>query len=106
MNTATKLMNLAHGASADLEGWAGINVTPQQFLDMLEALLKNKEYFLEEIDYPDAYLEPAGGLDTCVRDMVFDVVVFTATGRYWPCNMDGEEVMIEFARDLELYLAK
>lgn len=95
----TKLVNLAHGASASYQNWSGMIISPEKFLEMIETT-GDTDYFREEVDYPGAYEEPADGLDTCVRDVVFDVLARYIGFSHWPINGDTEEFSEAFKAKL------
>jgi hypothetical protein len=60
----------------------------------------NINYYLEEVGECD-YMTPCRhGLDTCVRDSVFDDIAEYFTGRSWPLNMDNVDFE-EFHASLE-----
>jgi hypothetical protein len=99
-----KLENLAAGASADLLGWGGVHITPEDFLKLVYADQAALTYFTEEVGYPGAYNEPCTGLDTCVRDEAMDVVARATTGRDWPMNLESESAVAEFRSNLEQFL--
>jgi hypothetical protein len=95
MNTETKLSNLAKNAIKDLRDWGGVeNVTEEVLLEIFN-LPANRAYYLAEIEtgYEEAH---EYGLDTCVRDDVFDNVSQYYIGETWPIGY-------ETARDFDTF---
>ena len=103
VSVETKLVNLAHGAAASFENWGGFKVTPEQFLEMME-VTGETEYFKLEVQYPGAYEEPVDGLDTCVREVVFDVFAKYLGESHWPCNGDGSDTMDAFVEKIQNWI--
>jgi hypothetical protein len=100
LTTQDKLKNLAAGAAADLRGWAGVHITSEQWLELVNVDPAALDYFTDEVECVGAYEQPSQGLDTCVRDAAFDVVARHATGRDWPIGAESEEVYREFRQKL------
>lgn len=93
--------NFLKCAQADL-GRAKIHVENLEELDRVLNINENvREYLQDEVadgiyDAEFKYF----GLDTCVRDVVFDGVALYFTNRGWPIMADGEEVLKEFRETL------
>jgi hypothetical protein len=93
----TRMKNFAIGAVSDLESYAGITLTVDEMIKMIYES-DRLNFFIDEVKEFD-YDEPADGLDTCIRDSVFDLVANVATGRDWPLNMEIDSK--EFFENLE-----
>lgn len=87
-NINNRIKNLAARGANDLKFWGGIEISERK---MLEMILQSDSfaYFVEEVSY-GGYETPKGGLDTCVRDVVFDVFANAAAGRNWPLNAESD----------------
>jgi hypothetical protein len=87
-NIETNFSNLAKSAVRDLHNWGGIeNVTEEMVLGIMN-LPENREYYVDEISFGYDE-EDEGGLDTCVRDVVFDDVSKYYTGESWPLKHES-----------------
>jgi hypothetical protein len=104
MEIRERLYNFACGASASFSNWSNIEISPEEFISILVQHEKYWDYILDELEsYPDSYLEPVGGLDTCVRDLCFDVVAQHVTGKCWPTY---SEIREGFHQTMVEYFAK
>ena len=83
----------------DLKTWADVNVTEQQVIDALNAWDEEK-YFKEEFKEVDYDAERTGGLDTAVRDVVFEAVSQYHLDVSWPTISDSEESKKDFTEKL------
>ena len=101
-----KLVNLAKNAVHDLKNWGDVDLEWDEFLKMVSFLDdRYAEYFIDEVNHPGAYEDDdVSGLDTIVRDMVFDVVGEVTAGRSWPISAEGQEAMDEFMQDLRTHI--
>lgn len=98
----TKLENLAHGATASFKNWADLDVTVEQFLEIIKSQPERLEYFVNEVSYDeDSYSTPADGLDTCVRDVAMDAIANHVTERDWPIYGEGD--MPDFHQKMKEY---
>lgn len=86
-------------AMNDLENW-----TPIMVKDMIKFdrwVLSNesmKEFFHY---YDELQSSLTGGFDTIDRDILMDEVAIMLTGRPWPINMEGDEIMKSFTKTLK-----
>ena len=92
LSNSDKLLNLSHGAVATLKEQLHVDISADEFINMIHKA-DTMDEFLREVDYPDSYNEPVDGLDTYVRDIVYDTFAISELGvRAWPWNgMDDEE---------------
>lgn len=91
-NLETKLENLAAAALYDLKSWGGIeNITKEQVLRVINSD-NNREYYIIEVTECCGYEKDNGyGLDTCVRETVFDDIAMYFIGEMWPANCDRRD---------------
>jgi hypothetical protein len=92
--------NFAKASVCEFESYTGILLSVEEVLKVMNNP-DNIEFYLEEIEFPDAYEEESSyGLDTYPREVILNDLAKELIGMSFPCNGDLNETKELFLQKL------